>query len=62
MALNADPRLLRIGYGSGVKYRVLVLGAVLIAATAVVLGVATVTARPTAAPGDRAHPEAGEPA
>lgn len=50
--MNADPCPLRIGYGSGVKWRVLVRAAVLIAAAAaVMLGVVTVTAGLTAASG-----------
>jgi hypothetical protein len=50
--VDADPRLLRIGYDSGVKSRVLVWAAVLIAAAAaVMLGVIAVTAGLTAASG-----------
>lgn len=54
VAMNADPRPSRIGYGSGVKWRVLVWAAVVIAAAAaaaVLLGVVAVSAGLTAASG-----------
>jgi hypothetical protein len=50
--LNADPCVLGIGYGSGVKWRVLVWAAVLIAAgAAITLGVIAVTSGLTASSG-----------
>jgi len=50
--MNADSRHLRIGYGSGMKWRALVWAAVLIAAAAaVMLGVVAVTAGLAAASG-----------